>query len=177
MSPPSFLDKLAPELRVQIYGHIFGTSNTIKPSDSTASLGIDKSELNPAAHIANPQMPLESSILATNKLIFREAIQVLYHNRVIRVTLIDLKHLLQDKDFVANVENVEIADCVNGMKSVNLSGILNKLQELPRIGSIVILSRSGQFENRADCRLSTTLRRVYGWTWSCYLHRYRTVPS
>jgi hypothetical protein len=140
MSPPSFLDRLAPELRIQIYGHIFGASDTIKPSDSTASLGIDKSELNPAAHVANPHTPLESSILATNKLIFREAIQVLYHNRTIRATLIDLKQLLQDKNFVANVENVEIADCKNGIKSVNLSGILDKLQELPRIGSIVILS-------------------------------------
>jgi hypothetical protein len=140
MSPPSFLDQLAPELRVPIYGHIFGTSNTIKPSDSTASLGVDKSELNPAALIANPHTPLESSILATNTLIFREAVQVLYHNRVIRATLIDLKHLLQDKNFVANVENVEIADCWNGVKSVYCSGILDKLQELPRINSIVILS-------------------------------------
>jgi hypothetical protein len=140
MSPPSFLDKLAPELRVQIYGHIFGTSNTIKPSDSTASLGVDKSELNPAALIANPHTPLESSILATNKLIFREAVQVLYHNRVIRATLIDLKQLLQDKDFVANVESVEITDCWNGVKSVSCSGILDNLHELPRIRSIVILS-------------------------------------
>lgn len=41
MSPPSFLDQLAPELRVAIYGYVFGSSKVMKPSESTASLGID----------------------------------------------------------------------------------------------------------------------------------------
>lgn len=138
MAPPSFLDRLAPELRIDIYGHIFGTSDTIKPSSSTASLGINKELYALTGHNAVGHVNLESSILSTNKIIFGEAIQVLYHNRTFRATFTELGRLLKHKDFVANVEKVEVADCVSDYK--DCSNVLKQLQLLPRIRSVVILS-------------------------------------
>lgn len=144
MAPPSFFDKLAPELRIDIYERIFGTSDTIKPNSSTASLGINKELYALTGHNAIGHVNLESSILSANKLIFGEAIQVLYHNQIVRATFTELGRLLKHKDFVANVEKVEVADCVSDYK--DCSSILKQLQLLPRIRSIIILSDCLAFE-------------------------------
>jgi hypothetical protein len=143
MSPPAFLDKPAPELRVAIYGHVLGSSKAIKPSDSTASLGIDNEILALSAEEEIKHTSVDVCILATNKLIYKEACQVLYHNRTFRATFPELEQLLHNKDFVANVEFVEVADCANTRKHADLSNcadVLKRLQRLPRIRSVIILS-------------------------------------
>lgn len=145
MSPPSFLDTLAPELRVAIYGYVLGSSNSIKPSNSTASLGIDNNILALSAQEEHTHTHtiIETCILATNKLVHKEATQVLYHNKTFRATFPELDKLLQYNDFVANVEFIEVADCANTQGRSNLSGcsrILKRLQQLPRIRSVVMLS-------------------------------------
>jgi hypothetical protein len=143
MSPPSFLDKLAPELRVAIYGHVFGSSKAMKTIDSTASLGIDNDSLSFPAEERAEHTSIDTCILAMNKLIHKEAGQFLYHNRIFRAKFSELERLLQHKNFAANVEFVEVADCVNAQRHADLSNcsaILKRLQQLPRICSIIILS-------------------------------------
>ena len=158
MSLPSFIDKLAPELRVAIYGHVLGSSQAIKPKNSTASLGIDNKVLALSAQEELKHSAVEASILATNKLIYKEAVQVLYHNRTFRATFPELERLLQHKDFVANVEFIEVADCVNAAGRCDpgiCSRILKRLQQLPRIRSIVMLS---------DCLNGLALHDAGPWT-------------
>lgn len=141
MAPPcDFLDKLAPELRVSIYKHIFGDSEVIKMRDSTASLGIDNYQISLNDLITVTHVPLETSILATNKLIHREATEILYHNRIIRATIPEFGELLHEKEFVNNAEKVEIADCKNGFARFDSNTVLKHLQNLPRMLSVVILS-------------------------------------
>lgn len=143
MSPPYFLDKFAPELRVAIYGYVLGSSKIIKPNDSTATLGIDNEILALTAQAQPKHTTIETCMLATSKLVYKEATQVLYHNKTFRATFPELKTLLQHENFVANVERVEVADCANIRGRSDLSecsSILKKLQESPHILSIVILS-------------------------------------
>ena len=143
MSLPPFLGKLAHELRVAIYGHVLGSSKPIKPSNSTASRGIDNDVLALSPQEDPKHTVIEACVLATNKLIHKEATHVLYHNKTFRATFPELERLLQNKIFVANVEFIEIADCGNTQGHSDLSGcskILKKLQQLPRIRSAVILS-------------------------------------
>ena len=165
MSPPSFLDKLAPELRVAIYGHLFGSSRVIKPSDSTASLGIDNEILALSAEEEIKHATLETGILATNKIIHKEATQVLYHNRTFRATFPELERLLRHDNFVANAEFVEVADCANTRGHADLSNcsnILKRLQQLPRIRSITILSDclSGLVPHHLDIRGAQNIVRL-----------------
>lgn len=75
-----FLNKLSPELRLRIYGHVFGSSRVIKPADSNTALDMRK---DPTAHIATSFAPpatdvlLDVSILISNRFIFTEALPVL----------------------------------------------------------------------------------------------------
>jgi hypothetical protein len=143
MSLPSFLGKLAPELRVKIYGHVLGSSKAIKPSNSTASVGIDNDVFALSAQEEPKHTIIEVSVLATNKLIHKEATHVLYHNKTFRATFPELKRLLRNKKFVANVESIEVADCANTQGHSDLNGcsrVLKRLQQLPRVRSVVILS-------------------------------------
>lgn len=110
MSPPSFLDKLAPKLRVAIYGHVLGSSKAMEPIDSTASFGIDNDSLALPAEQKVKHTDIDTCTLATKNLIHKEAVQVLYHNRIFRATFSELERLLQYKNFVANAEFVEVAD-------------------------------------------------------------------
>lgn len=123
-----------------IYKHIFGDSEAIKKRNSTASLGIDNHQLSLNDHITVIHVPLETSVLATNKLIHREAIEVLYHNRTIRATIPEFGLMIQKQDFVDHAEKVEIADCKNGFEMFSSSIILQYIQTLPQMVSIVILS-------------------------------------
>jgi hypothetical protein len=143
MSPPAFLDKLAPGLRVCIYDYVFGSSKAIKPKNSTASLGISNRLLATSGRARANEILVDCSILATNKIIFQEATQLLYHNKVIRATFLELQQLLRHAYFSTNVERVEIADCVNYDNWGDLEicpDILKMLQRLPRIRSVVMLS-------------------------------------
>ena len=143
MSSPSFFDKLAPELRVNIYGHIFGPSKVIKPKDSTASLGIDNRTLTLSGREHTQCTPVECFILTTSKLIFQEATQVLYRDKTVRATLSEFEELLQHKDFADNVQRIEIADCANYReygKRWYCCTILERLQRLSRVNSVALLS-------------------------------------
>ena len=171
MSLPSLLSKLAPELRVAIYGHVLGSSKAIKLSNSTASLGIDNDVLALPAQEEPKHTIIEVCMLATNKLIHKEATHVLYHNKTFRATFTELERLLQNKNFVANVESIEVADCANTQGHSDLSGcsrILKMLQQLPRIRSVVILS---------DC-LNGLIRHDLGhWTPATYIStQFTKVP-
>ena len=100
-----FLDKLSSELRLRIYGYVFGTSQVLKPGSSNTALGMRK---DPTAHIAHcfappaPDTSLDISILLSNKAIFNEALPVLYGENVIRGTTDDFDKLLQHADFAEN---------------------------------------------------------------------------
>jgi len=138
-----FLDKLSPELRLRIYGHVFGSSRVIKPADSNTALGVRK---DPTAHIAfsfappAPDVPLDVSILLSNRFIFTEALPVLYDQKIIRGTTEDFDKLLQHADFVEQARRIEIADCIGSCQNNQFHSVLRRLQVLPRVRSLVILS-------------------------------------
>ena len=138
-----FLDKLSPELRLRVYSHVFGSSRVIKPSASDTALGIRK---DPAAHIMYsfappaPEIHLDISILLSNKLVFTEALPVLYDQRSIRATTEDLDQLLQSADFMERVRHIEVADCIGCYQNGQFHSVLCRLRILPQIRSLVILS-------------------------------------
>jgi hypothetical protein len=138
-----FLDKLSPELRLRIYGHVFGSSRVIKPADSNTALGMRK---DPTAHIAfsfappAPDVPLDVSILLSNRFIFTEALPVLYDEKIIRGTTEDFDKLLQHADFMEQARRIEIADCIGSYQNSQFHSVLRRLQILPKVRSLVILS-------------------------------------
>jgi len=150
---------------VAIYDHVLGPSKVMKPSNSTASLGIDNGIIALSAEEELKHTTVEAGILATNKITHKEVTQVLYHNRTFRATFPELEQMLQYENFSANVEFVEVADCANTRKHADLidcSSILKSLQRLPRIRSIAILSDclSGLVPHHLDIRGAQNLLQL-----------------
>jgi hypothetical protein len=137
MEPQSaFLDKLSPEIRLFIYSHVFGL--VIKPSSSDTALGMKKHRAEDTVYL--PDIPLDPSILATNRFIYNEALPVLYRDKIIRGTTRDFKQLLENPNFTAHARHIEIADCLSSYGDADLHSILCRLQSLPRVRSLAILS-------------------------------------
>lgn len=142
-SSSSLLEKLTPELRVNIYSHIFGTSQVIKPSNSDTALGIRKDSSDTLSFSHAPpaeEVQLHTSILTTSKIIFLEVILVLYAEHTIRGTTLDFHLLLQNADFAEHARRIEIADCIGHFQMDRFHSVLRRLQILPRACSLVILS-------------------------------------
>lgn len=139
MNDLGLLGNLSPEVRVIIYGFVFGSSEVITP--------VRNEEHTPSAarhdHInttAAALEPISTSILTTSKLILPEAIQVLYSEKIVRGDMRQLYTLLQSKRSEALVRDVEVADCNNAWRDRRFNSILERLQKLPRMRTTVILS-------------------------------------
>jgi hypothetical protein len=87
-----------------------------------------------------PDIPLDPSILATNRFIYNEALPVLYRDKIIRGTTHDFKLLLENSNFTAHARHIEIADCLSSYRDADFHDILCRLQSLPRLRSLAILS-------------------------------------
>jgi hypothetical protein len=139
----SFLNKLSPELRLRIHGHVFGSSRVITLSGSNTALGIRKDS---TAHITYsfalraPEVCLNISLLLSNKCVFTEALPVLYDQKTIRATTKDFDKLLQSADFMERVRHIEIADCIGCFQDGQFHSVLRCLQVLLQIRSLFILS-------------------------------------
>lgn len=141
-SPSGFLARLKPEIRLFIYEHVFGDSEVITQVKHQSCRPTPPTELH-AADAAGPSTSKEvhTSILTANKLIFPEAIDVLYDKKIVRGTVAELLHLLStNKDFGALVRHVEVADCIHGYKNASFYTLLENLPNLPRTPSCTILS-------------------------------------
>jgi hypothetical protein len=108
-----------------------------------------------------PETRLETSVLISNKLIFTEALPVLYDEKIIRGTTNDFEELLQRPDFVERARHIEVADCIGHYQSTNFHSVLRRLQVLPQVRSFFILS---------DC-LGLVNRKIAG------PDKYLTVPQ
>jgi hypothetical protein len=136
----SFLEKLSPETRLSIYSHVFGPSLAIKPSSSDTALGMKKHPLEDTVYLQETGTTLNPSILATSKFIYNEALPVLYKDRIIRGTTRDFQQLFENSDFTEHARHIEIADCISTYQDADFHAILCRLQSLPRVRSLAILS-------------------------------------
>jgi len=137
----TFLDRLSPETRISIYSHVFGTSLVVKPSSSETALGMKKHRPVDTVYLSETDTKPETSILATSGFIYNEALPVLYRDKIIRGTTRDFKQLLEkNSNFIEHARHVEIADCVSTYRDDDFHSILYRLQSLPRVRSLTILS-------------------------------------
>lgn len=142
----TFLDKLPAEIRAAIYDYTFGPSRVIKPKNSTASLGISRSTLarsvwpDRSGIDSKWDITLDTAVLTTCKVVFEEAINVLYRDTTVRGTMTELAKLLENDRFKTTVRQVEVADCINGHMKSDFYPTLNRLQSLPQICSVAILT-------------------------------------
>jgi hypothetical protein len=139
----SFLEKLRPEIRLRIYGYVFGSNRVIKPAGSDTALGMRIDTTDCVKYSFPPPEPdtfLDISILLSNKLIFTEALPVLYDEKIIRGSTDNFEELLQQPDFVERARHIEVADCIGHYQDKNFHSVLRRLQVLPQVRSFVILS-------------------------------------
>jgi hypothetical protein len=136
----TFLDKLLPETRLFIYSHVFGNSLVIKPLHSFTALGMTKHTPEDTVYLQETFAPIEQNILATSKFIYREALPILYKDKIIRGTTHDFRHLSVDPESTQLVRHIEIADCLITYLDPDFHSIICRLQSLPKIRSITILS-------------------------------------
>ena len=119
MSSP-FLDKFSPEVRAIIYGHVFGHGRAITPTTWLKKLLSQPEEYWDRSAIqfrdgdfSLLKRKIETNILAVNKQVFSEAIQVLYSNRSVRGPVARMQGLFasQNVGFRDHPRRVEIARC------------------------------------------------------------------
>jgi len=143
------LDKLSPEVRAIIYGHVFGPTEVITPtgwikqklsaqhtSRYSDSLKVGDGDL------ALLDRGIHTNILATNQQIYKEAIEVLYATRAVRGSIARMQELIQSRNdgFWNNVRWVEISKCNEERSYDQFLTTLYKLQLPSRIRSTFILS-------------------------------------
>jgi len=136
----TFLDKLSSEIRLSIYSHVFGLSLVIKPSSSDTALGMKKHPPEDTVYLPEADTSISSSILATSKFVFNEAIPVLYKDKIIRGTTRDLEQLLDNATFTEHAQYIEIAECISTYHDADFHSMLCRLQSLPKVRSLSILS-------------------------------------
>lgn len=110
MSDPSLaslgiLGRLPPEVRNMVYDEIFGPSKVITPMLDDRGKMMGDELLQPALYT---KAPIQTSILATNKWICKEALDTLYRHTTVRGYQMQLVRLLHSKIFRDVVENIEI---------------------------------------------------------------------
>lgn len=145
MSDPSIaclgaFGRLPPEVRIMVYDEIFGPTKVIIPIYDDRGEIIGDELLQPALYT---KAPVQTSILATNKRVFQEAVDTLYRHRTVRGYQMQLVRLLHNKNFRELVESIEIViDVCYGPFSNpgSAQNFLLQLQTLTRIPSITILS-------------------------------------
>jgi hypothetical protein len=148
MSSPLF-DTFSPEIRAIIYGHVFGPSGAITPTTrlkrklSHPEEFCDYSVLQfRAEDFSLLERLIETNILTANKQIYLEAIQVLYSTRIVRGSVSRIQDLFasQNAGFLTYAKRVEITRCDERHHVEKILPTLCKLQDLPRIRSVIILS-------------------------------------
>ncbi|PIA94330.1 hypothetical protein CB0940_07967 [Cercospora beticola] len=139
----SFLDKLSAEIRVQIYGHVFGEATHVRlaPDHNLTNDTNGDAESSKASH---KSFPVETSIMAANKQIHEEAIETFYNKKTICLTFAQLHTALEALDSGAShhldmARRIEIVGC----KSARVASVhycLFRLHLLPHLKSLVILT-------------------------------------
>jgi len=154
------LFKLPPELRNRIYGFVFGSSEAIRPNLSCRSKallasrwGIRDYDGREDDFLGKRQcMAVHTSILSICQVVKAEAIEVLYDTKVLRGWPIDLDAMLQGYDISNRAKRIEIDGIVESLYDYrmdiktrhtrHLGDLLERLQLLPKLQSIIILSDS-----------------------------------
>lgn len=143
----TFLDKLSPEVRVIIYGHLFGASEAITPTTWITKMiseqcvsDNEKSQNVTDNHFAVLERGIHTNILATNKQIYTEAIEVLYKHRIVCGSVARMQDLLQPHNagFWNHVRRIQIHDCNEDDSHVKLLETLYKLHDIPRMRWIIV---------------------------------------
>lgn len=161
MASFSPFDRLPAELRVKIHVEILGASKVITPVEGGNTTLNGDCLLQPGTTALSTKPRLHTAILRTNKLIFKESLDVLYSDRTVRINIEQLRNLLCNKNFRDNVERIEIEaevdDCTKEPGISTFAPTLLQLQALPQTPSIVILSdRLGLIEGIEDGLIDNT---------------------
>lgn len=152
------LFKLPPELRNRIYGYVFGAEEVMSPDipSSHRALWANQwqihgydSDADDSPH-PDPEIAVQTSILAVCRVVKAEAIEVLYDTKILRGGPIDLDIMLQSDDVSSRVRRIELTrllECIqkrdhyeHKLHSRHLRHLLMRLQCLPRLNSILMLS-------------------------------------
>lgn len=141
-----FLDKLSPEIRISIYSHVFGPSLVIKPSSSDTALGVRKHQPEDTVYLQETDISLDTIVLVTSKQIYNEALLILYKDKIIRGTTQDFNELFFNSDFTELARHIRIADCISSYEDADFHTILCRLQSLPTVRSLTILSDCMYFQ-------------------------------
>lgn len=145
LSPADFVEnsplfKLPPELRNRIYRYVFGPSQAVNRFHIHWDPRIQSGERYPVGNAGH------TSILAVNRFVKAEAMEVLYGTRIVRGNDLNLKEMLNSHDIASRVRSVEITRCIDTPCSKVGAGdfrkVLRRLRGLSGIRSIVILSDS-----------------------------------
>ncbi|GIZ45720.1 hypothetical protein CKM354_000887500 [Cercospora kikuchii] len=139
----SFLDKLSAEIRVQIYGHVFGEATHVRPAPDQ-SLANDSNGDEESSEASHELVLMETSIMATNKQIHEEAAETFYNKKIIRLTFAQLDMTLEvlesgNTHHLDIVRRIDIVEC----KSARVASVhycLFRLHLLPHLKSLVILT-------------------------------------
>ncbi|KXS95864.1 hypothetical protein AC578_7870 [Pseudocercospora eumusae] len=138
-----FLDKVAAEVRVMIYEHVFGTSEYARFSSTPANQPIRATNADTTEEAASTI--INTSILATSKKIREEALDTFYNTKIVRLDFSQLRNLLDSRasgnsDQLDMIQNIQIIDCNHAEPGDSIRSILKEALALPCIKSLSILS-------------------------------------
>jgi hypothetical protein len=113
-----FADKLPAEIRVLVYGCIFGlathmkrTPDTKDPADATFK---DTRVVLLEQTGSAPLVPMATAILRTDRLISEEAVEVLYKSKTVQLTFTQLHNdVKQQWGYSNSVRQVEFRECTH----------------------------------------------------------------
>ncbi|KAM3416593.1 Glucan 1,3-beta-glucosidase [Cercospora zeina] len=147
----SFLDKLSAELRVQIYGHVFGDAGHVQPVASYRCKQYDhREEGNESIEdFAEPPV-IETSIMAANKQIHGEAVETFCNKKTIRMTFAQLgvalcalesgsSRSMNKTRYLELARYIEIVECKSARRN-SVHKCFSRLHLLPRLKSLTILT-------------------------------------
>ncbi|KXT12346.1 hypothetical protein AC579_601 [Pseudocercospora musae] len=90
-----FLDKVAAEIRVLIYEHVFGTSDYARFSSTPVKQSTSASDPDSTEEAVSTM--INTSILATSKRIREEALDAFYNTKIVRLDFTQLRNLLDSR--------------------------------------------------------------------------------
>ena len=132
------LGRLPGELRDMVYSDTFGPTGVITPMRVFQTMLCGDQLLQPDVYT---RAPAHTSILATNKQICKEALEVLYKNKIVRASITQLILLLRNAKFRDLVKKIEIDDHLEVFRNhPSTRTLLLELRTLAQICSTTILS-------------------------------------
>jgi hypothetical protein len=138
IAPLRTFGTLPAEIRIMVYDEVFGSTKVITPMRGFNTALSGDQLLQPEVYI---KAPVHTSILATNKTIYTEALDMLYRVKLVRGSITQFTSLLRSATFRDLVRAIEIDDhFVVFQNHPGMQRMLQQLQGLVQNRSTTILS-------------------------------------